>query len=518
MLGPPAPQRAGLEVLVVGTLSKTLGSLGGFVAGPRALRRPAREQRALVHLHHRVVARGRRRGAGRRSGSCAPRRATGLEARLRANVTRLRPGHPSPIVPIVLGEEARAVAASRGAARTRVCWCPRSGRPRCRRAPRACASRSRRRTRRSRWTPRDRARRARLPRVVSAGLRPRTLVVVAAPPPRWARPGWRARLARGAARSVAGAVGRAQARAVLRPGRARRDRRRAARGGHRRGAGDGVPAARAGTRRRWRRRWPPRRSAGPRFALADLARRARGVVAAAGARRRAGRAGRRAALAARARRRRRRADARARTRARAARRRRRARHDQRRAARGRTRFATAAPLWLHLNRYDATNELHRRNRAWLAERERVASQLSTDLDALRRRARSAPPGLLPALRPRALGVPRLVRAPPRPPALLPPLRPQARRAGLPHRPPRPLPQPTAPSPTNPPTPHPELHRGDGRARGGHASHAGAGRASAGAEVERRPRTASREALLVRCGRAMERRRSPAPLPRRDPTG
>src|SRR5262249_14732989 len=35
-----------------------------------------------------------------------------LEARLRANVARLAPGHPSPIVPIVLGDEARALAAS----------------------------------------------------------------------------------------------------------------------------------------------------------------------------------------------------------------------------------------------------------------------------------------------------------------------------------------------------------------------------------------------------------------------
>jgi len=35
-----------------------------------------------------------------------------LVARLRAHVDRVRPGHPSPIVPVVLGDEARAVAAS----------------------------------------------------------------------------------------------------------------------------------------------------------------------------------------------------------------------------------------------------------------------------------------------------------------------------------------------------------------------------------------------------------------------
>jgi 8-amino-7-oxononanoate synthase len=112
VLGPPTPRLPGLEVLVVGTLSKTLGSLGGFVAGPRAYvdllvnsartfifttaSSPADAAAALAAL--RIV----RSAEGE-----------GLESRLRANVARLRPGHPSPIVPIVLGEEERAVATSR---------------------------------------------------------------------------------------------------------------------------------------------------------------------------------------------------------------------------------------------------------------------------------------------------------------------------------------------------------------------------------------------------------------------
>ena len=112
VLGPPAPRRPDLELLVVGTLSKTLGSLGGFVAGPRAYvdllvnsartfifttaSSPADAAAALAAL--RIV----RSAEGE-----------GLEARLRANVARLRPGHPSPIVPIVLGEEARALAVSK---------------------------------------------------------------------------------------------------------------------------------------------------------------------------------------------------------------------------------------------------------------------------------------------------------------------------------------------------------------------------------------------------------------------
>jgi dethiobiotin synthetase len=42
--------------------------------------------------------------------------------------------------------------------------------------------------------------------------------------------------------------------------------------------------------------------------------------------------------------------------------------------------AFAAPPLVHLNRYDAGNDLHRRNRAWLAERDGFA--VTADLDAL----------------------------------------------------------------------------------------------------------------------------------------
>ncbi len=35
-----------------------------------------------------------------------------LRARLRANIDELRPGHPSPIVPVVCGDEDRALAAA----------------------------------------------------------------------------------------------------------------------------------------------------------------------------------------------------------------------------------------------------------------------------------------------------------------------------------------------------------------------------------------------------------------------
>jgi 8-amino-7-oxononanoate synthase len=113
VLGPPLPDgaSAGVTVLRVGTLSKTLGSLGGFVTGPRpfvdlvvnAARpfifttapTPADTGAALAAL--RVL----RSGDG-----------DALVDRLRAHVERIAPGHPSPIVPVVLGDEQRALDAS----------------------------------------------------------------------------------------------------------------------------------------------------------------------------------------------------------------------------------------------------------------------------------------------------------------------------------------------------------------------------------------------------------------------
>jgi 8-amino-7-oxononanoate synthase len=115
VLGPELPARRaahrGVTVLRMGTLSKALGSLGGFVAGPRryvdVLRNrarpfifttaptPADVGAALAAVR---VVRSTEGGA--------------LAARLRRHVDRLCPGHPTPIVPVVLGDEAAALAAA----------------------------------------------------------------------------------------------------------------------------------------------------------------------------------------------------------------------------------------------------------------------------------------------------------------------------------------------------------------------------------------------------------------------
>ena len=72
-----------------------------FRRRPGALHRARREPRPPVHLHDRADARRHRRRARRARACCARPKATRSSRRLRAHVDRLRPGHPSPIVPFV---------------------------------------------------------------------------------------------------------------------------------------------------------------------------------------------------------------------------------------------------------------------------------------------------------------------------------------------------------------------------------------------------------------------------------
>ena len=119
VLGPPfpgpfeAPSRKGGDVTVlrVGTLSKTLGALGGFVAGPRRYT-DLLVNRARTYIF--TTASSPADAAAALAALRVLRSPEGDErrARLRANVDRLRPGHPSPVVPYVCGSEARALEAA----------------------------------------------------------------------------------------------------------------------------------------------------------------------------------------------------------------------------------------------------------------------------------------------------------------------------------------------------------------------------------------------------------------------
>ena len=109
--GAPAVLPNARVILRVGTLSKTLGSLGGFVAGPARLTElVVNRARSYIFTTAPTPADAAAALAGLRVVRSSEGEA--LRARLRANVDELRPGHPSPIVPVMCGDEARALAAA----------------------------------------------------------------------------------------------------------------------------------------------------------------------------------------------------------------------------------------------------------------------------------------------------------------------------------------------------------------------------------------------------------------------
>ena len=111
VFGTDLPALPGLQLLRVGTLSKMLGSLGGWVAGSAS----------MIDL---LINRGRAfifttglspadAAAGLAAlGIYRSEEGEALRQRMRQLVDQLIVGHPSPIIPLILGEEAVAVAAA----------------------------------------------------------------------------------------------------------------------------------------------------------------------------------------------------------------------------------------------------------------------------------------------------------------------------------------------------------------------------------------------------------------------
>jgi 7-keto-8-aminopelargonate synthetase-like enzyme len=123
VLGPdPGPELADVDVLRVGTLSKTLGSLGGFVAGPRPFI-DLLENRARSYIFSSAPTPPDTAAALAALRMLSTPEGDRLRTRLANHVEHVAPGHPSPIIPIVLGSDERALAAS-AALREHGVWVP----------------------------------------------------------------------------------------------------------------------------------------------------------------------------------------------------------------------------------------------------------------------------------------------------------------------------------------------------------------------------------------------------------
>ncbi len=107
----PDPDLAVVDHLRVGTLSKFLGSLGGFVAGPRAFV-DLLVNRARPFVFTTASSPADAGAALAAVGVLRSEEGAVLVAALRANADLVKPGHPSPILPVVVGDEMTAVAAS----------------------------------------------------------------------------------------------------------------------------------------------------------------------------------------------------------------------------------------------------------------------------------------------------------------------------------------------------------------------------------------------------------------------
>ncbi len=105
------PCTDGVDVLRVVTLSKALGAMGGAVCGPAPLV-DLLVNRARPFIFTTGLTPADAAAAAASVDVVQSREGTELIARLRCLVDRVRPGHPSPIVPYVVGDEAAALTAA----------------------------------------------------------------------------------------------------------------------------------------------------------------------------------------------------------------------------------------------------------------------------------------------------------------------------------------------------------------------------------------------------------------------
>jgi 8-amino-7-oxononanoate synthase len=111
VLGPTVPDVDGLSIVRVLTLSKALGSLGGAVAGDRDVVDLV-VNRARPFIFTTGLSPADAAAALAAVGVVRSAAGAALVQRLREVVDRVSPGHPSPIVPVVLGGERAALAAA----------------------------------------------------------------------------------------------------------------------------------------------------------------------------------------------------------------------------------------------------------------------------------------------------------------------------------------------------------------------------------------------------------------------
>lgn len=107
----PDPDVTACELIRVGTLSKTLGSLGGWAAGPRPLiELLINRARSFIFTTGLTPADAAAALAALRI--CDSDEGDVLRTRLRGLIDTLVQGHPSPVIPVVLGEDRAALAAA----------------------------------------------------------------------------------------------------------------------------------------------------------------------------------------------------------------------------------------------------------------------------------------------------------------------------------------------------------------------------------------------------------------------